>query len=805
MGADFDKLARILVAEREDGCRDHIVIGGLDKFLDTWRREAQAEAQTTPVNEIMNHLQGYAQKPVNERVAVIAAAIREMQSVRKEPATLDEAATQPGVRTPKRRSGQPAPSVQSPVTAVRGISTAQARKLGALGVRTVEDLLYLFPRRYDDFSHLKTIQELHYGEEVTIIGVVQEAQNVQTRRGMGLTKAVLADQTGSIAATWFNQPYLVRQLAQGRRVVLSGRVDQYLGRLTFQSPQWEPWTGDLVHTGRLVPVYPLTEGLTARSLRSLMKSAVAEWASRLTDALPNSLRQSYELEDVVTAIRQMHFPSDTDALARARHRLCFEEFLLIQLGVIRQRAEWQKETGRPLAVDESTLRTLIQALPFALTPAQQRALQDITGDLQRSYPMSRLLQGDVGSGKTVVALLAMLIAVGNGMQAVMMAPTEVLAEQHFHTLSTMLEGITERLQAAGAAAANWVGRTQVGLLRGSLTAAEKGERRAQIASGEVNIVVGTHALIQEGAVFQDLGLAIVDEQHRFGVSQRAALRQKGYHPHVLVMSATPIPRTLALTLYGDLDLSIIDELPPGRQKIQTKWLAPAERERAYAFLRQQVESGRQAFIICPLIEESEKIEARAAVNEHTRLQEQVFPELRLGLLHGRMKGADKEDVMARFREGEYQVLVSTPVVEVGIDVPNATVMLVEGADHFGLAQLHQFRGRVGRGEHQSYCLLLADSPSFEGEQRLRVIETTSDGFLLAEEDLKMRGPGEFFGTRQSGLPDLKVAKIGDSRVLEQARHAAQDLFAQDPALAQPEHRTLAERVQQFWGTATDLS
>ncbi len=806
MGVDLDKLARILIAEREDGCRDHIVIGGLDKFLDAWRREAQAEAQTAPVDEITNPLQGYASKPVTERVMAIAAALREIQKAPREPETLDEAATRPGVvGTAKRRSTQPAPTVQSPVTAVRGVSTAQARKLGALRVHTVEDLLYLFPHRYDDFSHLKTIQELHYGEEVTIIGVVHEAQNVQTRRGMGLTKAVLADQTGSIEAVWFNQPYLVRQLTRGRRVVLSGRVDQYVGRLTFQSPQWEPWTGDLVHTGRLVPVYPLTEGLTARSLRSLMKSAVAEWAPRLPDALPASLRQTYGLEDVVNAIRQMHFPSDVDSLARARHRLCFEEFLLIQLGVIRQRLEWQQETGRPLAVDEATLGTLIAALPFSLTPAQQRALRDITGDLQHTYPMSRLLQGDVGSGKTVVALLAMLIAVANGMQAVMMAPTEVLAEQHSNTLRAMLEGITRRLQTTGAAAAGWVGQTQVGLLRGSLTATEKEERRAQIASGEVKIVVGTHALIQEDATFQNLGLAIVDEQHRFGVGQRAALRQKGYHPHVLVMSATPIPRTLALTLYGDLDLSIIDELPPGRQKIQTKWLAPHDRERAYTFLRQQVESGRQAFVICPLIEESEKIEARAAVNEYTRLQEQVFPDLRLGLLHGRMKSADKEDVMARFREGEYQVLVSTPVVEVGIDVPNATVMLVEGADRFGLAQLHQFRGRVGRGEHQSYCLLLADSPSFEGEQRLKVIETTSDGFLLAEEDLKMRGPGEFFGTRQSGLPDLKVAKIGDSRVLEQARRAAQDLFGQDPALALPEHRTLAERVQRFWGTATDLS
>jgi ATP-dependent DNA helicase RecG len=806
MGADFDKLATILTAEREDGCRDRIVIGGLDKFLDTWLREAQSQTQTTRVDEIMQALQGYAQKPVTERVAGIAAAMRAVQSIHTDQAAAHGADAKAVSLPPsrRRRTEGPPPSLRSPVTAVRGVNLAQSRKLEVLGVRTVEDLLYLFPHRYDDFSHLKTVQELRYGEEVTIIGVVQEAQNLQTRRGMQLTKAVLGDGTGSIEATWFNQPYLVRHLTRGRRVVLSGRVDQYLGRLTFQSPQWEPWTGDLVHTGRLVPVYPLTEGLTARSLRSLMKGAVEEWAPRLTDALPSALRQRYDLEDVVTAIRQMHFPNDMDSLGRARHRLCFEEFLLIQLGVLRQRFHWRQETGRPLVVDEGILSTIISALPFSLTSAQQRVLREITDDLQRPYPMSRLLQGEVGSGKTVVALLAMLVAVGNGMQAVMMAPTEVLAEQHYRTLTSTLQGISDQLRAAGAAA-DWVSRTQVGLLRGSLTLAEKDESRRQIAAGEVNIVVGTHALIQEAATFQDLGLAIVDEQHRFGVAQRAALRQKGYHPHVLVMSATPIPRTLALTLYGDLDLSIIDELPPNRQKIITKWLAPVERERAYAFVRGQVESGRQAFIICPLIEESEKIEAKAAVSEYARLQDQVFPELRLGLLHGRMKSADKEEVMAHFREGDYHILVSTPVVEVGIDVPNATVMLVEGADRFGLAQLHQFRGRVGRGEHQSYCLLLAESPSFEGEKRLRAIETTDDGFLLAEEDLKMRGPGEFFGTRQSGLPDLKVAKIGDTRVLEQARKAAQDLFERDPALAQPEHLALAERVQQFWGTAADLS
>lgn len=809
MDLDCDKLIRILTAERADGCQNRVVIGGLDKFVTNWLQTAEAglQGQQNWVAEIVARLQGYAQKPIAERIAAIQETLEILQSSSHGQKVREENQLAQGNVQRKERawSVQSGSGLKSPVTVVRGVQSALARRLAHLGVHTVEDLLYLFPRRYDDFSNLKTIRELRYGEEVTIIGVVQDAQNQATRSGKTLTKAVISDGTGFVEAIWFNQPYLVRQLTRGRQIVLSGRVDQYLGRLTFQSPQWERLTGNLVHTGRLVPVYPLTSGLTARRMRSLVKSVLEEWASQLVDCLPPSLRQSYHLVDVTTAIQQVHFPDSWDSLARARQRLCFEEFLLIQLGVMSQRIAWQKQPGRPMVVDQALLDAFVHALPFELTAAQQRALREITEDLQRPHPMSRLLQGDVGSGKTVVALGAMLVTVANGMQAVLMAPTEVLAEQHYRTLSTLLQNTANTLQGQAEVAARLMAQTRVGLLIGSLSQAEKEERRRQIANGEVSIVVGTHALIQEGVSFQDLGLAIVDEQHRFGVAQRAALRQKGYNPHMLVMSATPIPRSLALTIYGDLDLSIIDELPPHRQKIITKWLSPLERERAYAFLRGQVEKGRQAFIICPLIEESEKIEAKAAVDEYERLRDEVFPDLRLALLHGRMKSADKEEVMARFRNGEYDILVTTPVVEVGIDVPNATVMLVEGADRFGLAQLHQFRGRVGRGEHQSYCLLLAESPSFEAEHRLKIIETTHDGFLLAEEDLKMRGPGEFFGTRQSGLPDLKVAKMGDIRVLEQARRAAQDLLRQDPGMAQPEHQLLAQRVREFWGRETDLS
>jgi ATP-dependent DNA helicase RecG len=444
-----------------------------------------------------------------------------------------------------------------------------------------------------------------------------------------------------------------------------------------------------------------------------------------------------------------------------------------------------------LRVDSAQTAQFLGTLPFQLTGAQQRVLNEILGDIQKTQPMSRLLQGDVGSGKTIVAAAAMLTAVANGAQAALLAPTEILAEQHYKTLSKLFAKQTKP--------------PRVELLTGSLKNREKEEIRTQIASGEIDIAIGTHALIQETVEFNSLALAVIDEQHRFGVEQRAAIRSKGFHPHILVMSATPIPRTLALTVFGDLDLSIIDEMPPGRQEIRTKWLEPRSRERGYAFVRNHVADGEQAFVICPLIEESESIDAKAAVEEYERLRKDVYPDLRVGLIHGKLKPSEKDDVMRRFRDREIDILVATSVVEVGIDVPNATVMLIEGADRFGLAQLHQFRGRVGRGEKQSFCMLLAEKKESLSDERLKVIESTQDGFKLAEEDLKLRGPGEFFGTRQSGLPDLKIAKLGDVKILEEARRIAQDIFERDPDLKQAEHQVLARRLAEFWKSKGDLS
>jgi ATP-dependent DNA helicase RecG len=810
MRSAFEKLAKILALEKEQGYRNRAVIGGLERFAPFWHEEARQEAEGLEsirlVEEIIALLQSYPtleDRRSRERVVEEILSKLNQKAGRVKEERPEKEAVKPKEEQPPKRLG-----LDSPITALVGIGPSHAKRFEKLGVKTIRDLLYLFPRRYNDFSSLKTINQLEYGEEVTIIGTIWETKVRETRKGGVIVTSIISDGTGTIQATWFNQPYLARRLPAGRQIVLSGKVDEYLGRFVFQSPEWEPLEKELIHTARLVPVYPLTKGLSARWLRRLMKRTVDYWSKRLPDHLPAKLRERANLVDLETAIGQIHFPEDKESLEQARRRLSFDEFFLIQLGVQRQRHLWRSQTGRALSIDEELLGSFLQSLPFSLTNAQQRALREIINDLRQPQPMSRLLQGDVGSGKTVVAAAAMLLTVANGCQAVMMAPTEILAEQHYKT-------VTELLANFQSAISNRQSAIEIRLLIGSLTPLEKERIRQEIAAGDVDIVIGTHALIQEGVKFRNLGLAVIDEQHRFGVAQRAALRQKGITetgpfsgpvcPHVLVMSATPIPRTLALTIYGDLDLSVIDELPPGRREIKTHWLLPRERERAYSFLRGQIEKGHQAFIICPLVEESEKVEAKAAVEEYRRLQEGVFPDLKLGLLHGRMKGEEKEAVMAAFKRGEFDILVSTSVVELGIDVPNATVMLVEGANRFGLAQLHQFRGRVGRSEYQSYCLLLSDSSTPEAQERLRAIETTQDGFALAEKDLELRGPGEFFGIRQSGLPDLKLAKLSDVRILEQARAEAQALFKEDPDLTKPEHRLLARKLAEFWRGEGDLS
>jgi ATP-dependent DNA helicase RecG len=814
-----EPLRKILALEREKGYDDSSVFGGLDKFLSNWSEQAGGSISNPETLKSFRKLfkAGYSMMTVEQRKEWISSVLDFLDRPEGTAAASGETETKKIPHKRSKRSARPkkAPAAESadrgldlPVTAVKGISTALAGKFGKMGVKTVRDLLYFFPHRHLDYSRLKSISQLTAGEEQTIIASVWQAQETRPG-GRRSTEAIVGDETGNIRVVWFNQPYLAKKLATNSRIILSGRVSLFKGRHVFQSPEWEMVESqDYVHTGRLVPVYSLTQGLRPRQVRKLMKEFVDLWAWQVEDFMPPELIKRLDLLQLPQAISQAHYPDDENIKDKARRRLAFDELFLLQLGVMGKKREWKESRpGTSFNVPHKLLNTFIESLSFKLTSAQERTLREILADLEKPEPMSRLLQGEVGSGKTVVATAALLVAAANDHQSAFMAPTEILAEQHFAT-------ICELLSRVGHEEGEGYLRTYTGLLPRPLSVMlligdikQSGKRRLQemIASGEVDIIIGTHALLQKGVEFPRLGMVIVDEQHRFGVEQRSALRGKGFSPHMLVMTATPIPRTLALTLYGDLDLSVIDELPPGRQTVKTKWLQPAQMASAYAFIRKQVAEEHQAFIICPLIEESEAIAAQAAVVEYERLSQEVFTDLRLGLLHGRLSGEEKDRVMESFRNRELDILVSTPVIEVGVDVPNATVMMVESADRFGLSQLHQFRGRVGRGQAQSYCMLIAENPSELGRERLDIIENTQDGFKLAEEDLKLRGPGEFFGTRQSGLPDLRMARLSDTALLELAREEAIALFKKDPDMVQEEHRLLAKEVARVWPETGEIS
>jgi ATP-dependent DNA helicase RecG len=688
------------------------------------------------------------------------------------------------------------PSTQgltAPLTVIHGIGPRSAESLNTLGLNTLADLLYYFPRRYDDYSTLKPINRLQYGEELTVIGTVQSISNRSARGGqVQITEAVLGDGTGYLRLTWFNQPWLSTQILAGKSIVVSGKIDMYLGRLVMNSPDWEPLEQDHLHTNRIVPVYPLSGHITQRWLRKIMYQTIDFWAPRVPDYLPASIRESAGVVDLPTAIAQVHFPDSQSKLEAAQARLAFDEIFFLQLGVLQQKRSWEAVSGRTFPITEDWLAQQISHLPFELTGSQKLTLQDLRSDFESGRPMNRLLQGDVGSGKTILAFLAAAMVAQHSAQAAIMAPTSILAEQHYRNVLRTFFSPGDLSETPMAAA-------QIRLLIGDTPEDEKEEIRSGLADGTIRLVVGTHALIEDPVIFKDLQLIVIDEQHRFGVAQRSLLRAKGNNPHLLVMTATPIPRSLALTIYGDLDLSVLDELPAGRQPIETHVLSPLERERAYTLIRAQVNEGRQAFIIYPLVEKGDRDEVKAAVEEHTRLQSEVFPHLKIGLLHGRMKPAEKDQVMAQFRGGEYQILVSTSVVEVGVDVPNATVMLIEGANRFGLSQLHQFRGRVGRGLDKSFCLLVPETEDAVENERLTVMTETNDGFVLAERDLDQRGPGDFLGTRQSGFAEFKMANLTDIRLIEKARKQAIALFDQDPDLSDPEHDALLKTFHRFWG------
>ncbi|MBI5747292.1 MAG: ATP-dependent DNA helicase RecG [Nitrospirae bacterium] len=726
------------------------------------------------------------------------------------------------------------PVLETPIQYIKGVGPRRRDLFGRIGIKNAGDAIYCLPWRYEDRSAIKKISELIPEKEETIIGTISASDVVVTRRrGLKIFEMAVSDETGMMYAKWFNQPYLKKLFRNGQKVMLSGKV-RFRGKgvggrgsgvkpytlspipytlhpvpytLLMENPGFEiievgekeiqeQTPRESLHMGRIVPVYHETYGLNSRQVRHIIKEILDQFLDKIIDPLPDHITVENRLIPLKEAISNVHFPAqgtDIDLLNRgeseAHRRLAFDELFLLELGLaIKKMAASNEEKGVRFNVDGPMSERLIEKLPFKPTNAQLRVINEIRKDMASHHPMNRLIQGDVGSGKTIVAIAAMVIASENGYQAAMMAPTEILAEQHNINMKKIIDSLGIRSC----------------LLVNGMGQKEKKETLKKIAEGEAGIIFGTHAIIQEDVRFKNLGLAVIDEQHKFGVMQRATLKKKGYNPDILIMTATPIPRTLALSLYGDLDISVIDELPPGRSPIETRLFYESKRDEAYSIIRREVAKGRQAYIVYPLIEESEKSDLMAALTMTERLKSNIFPDLSISLIHGKMKSGEKEEVMSQFKEGKIDILAATTVVEVGIDVPNATVMLIEHAERFGLAQLHQLRGRVGRGSQGSYCMLMVSYPlSEEAKKRLSVMVRSQDGFLIAEEDLKIRGPGEFFGTRQSGLPEMRVANIiRDASLLERAREEALKLIAEDPDLSS--YPELAANLNKKWKERLEL-
>ncbi len=670
--------------------------------------------------------------------------------------------------------------LNQPVQYLKGVGPKRSETLRRLGINTIYDMLHYFPRDYKDRTRIQKISEAKLGGEITIQGKVLGVNSRVSRNRMHILEVFVGDETGTVAATWFNQPFLTKKFRIGDMLFLHGKVGAYK-YLQLLSPEYEIISEDEVNVkgGEIIPVYPLTENISHVHFKKIMRDAVNSFSDYIEEILPEKVIRRNQLIPLKSALKDIHFPRSFDCLKNAKYRLVYNELFILEIAMALRRRCIKEERGVSFRVGTNVDSHIRKLIPFNLTGTQERVINEIKEDMRSDKPMNRLLQGDVGSGKTVVAIYAVLVAIANGYQAALMAPTEILAEQHYQTIQKYLAD----------------SHVRVCLLTGKTNTKQRKSELQQIEDGNINLVVGTHALIEEAVNFKQLGLVVVDEQHKFGVVQRLKLKEKGTCPDMLIMTATPIPRTLSLTVFGDLDISVIDEMPPGRTPIKTMLVPKDVEKEAYKFIQSEIQKGRQAFIVYPLVEESKVFDLKSATAEAKRLQNEVFPALKIGLLHGQMKPAEKEKAMSDFKERQYDVLVSTIIIEVGIDVTNATIMVIEHAERFGLSQLHQLRGRIGRGSEQSHCLLFGDPKTPEARERLRIMAKTNDGFKIAEMDFRLRGPGEFFGTRQHGLPELKISDLlRDFSILKQVRKDAFEIVAEDPHLASQAHLKIKQKI-----------
>ncbi len=674
-------------------------------------------------------------------------------------------------------------AAETEIRYLKGVGEARAKALGKLGIATFGDLVNYFPRSYEDRTKFSPIMASPLEEPVCIRALVANVPVLsRVKSGMQLVKFRAVDESGSVDITFFNQTWIRNQIRQGETYVFYGKLSGTLTRRTMTNPDWEPETREGVKTGRILPKYPLCQGVSNKQIMGYVRTALDAVGADVPDALPPQIQTEQKLAQARYAYENIHFPADFGALELARRRLIFEELFVLACAMGRMRSARVALAGQP--VPAADLTEFYDSLHFAPTGAQKRAVGQALSDMASGRPMNRLVQGDVGSGKTLVAAACCWSVLRAGKQAAFMAPTEILAEQHLATMRGFLAPFGMRVEK----------------LTGSMTAKEKREVKAALASGDIQLIIGTHALLTSDVGFADLALVITDEQHRFGVNQRGALSAKAQRPHVLVMSATPIPRTLALIIYGDLDVSVIDEMPPGRKKVDTFAVDESYRQRMYGFISKLVQEGRQVFVVCPMVEENEEFDpALKSAVEHAEALQEAFPQFKVACIHGKMKPKDKESIMADVVAGTVNILVSTTVIEVGVDVPNAALMIVENAERFGLSQLHQLRGRVGRGQHKSWCILVSNAKSEDAKARLKAMCETNDGFKISEEDLRLRGPGDFFGSRQHGLPEMHIADLcGDVKILETAQRAAKELLQADPSISAPENKPLARRVEQLF-------